>query len=194
MADTRGRLETEIFANQWTSNPELEAIKARVLELEEEAEKLREVQSLAERQLMYNPLAALFYHMNHEERIDADNRSVYVGNVDYSATAAELKVYFSGCGSVNRVTILCDRVTGHPKGFAYIEFSERDSVGTAMTLDNTLFRGRVIKVSPKRTNIPGITNRGGQRGRPWARGNRFNNGFQGRFRGNGRVQPWSDHY
>lgn len=33
--------------------------------------------------------------------------------------------------------------------FAYIEFSERDAVGTAMTLDNTLFRGRVIKVSRK---------------------------------------------
>ncbi|XP_063044789.1 embryonic polyadenylate-binding protein 2 isoform X2 [Engraulis encrasicolus] len=196
MSDTRGRLDTDIFSKQITSTTELDAIKQRVQELEKEAEKLREVHSFGERQLMYNPLVALFYQMSHEERIDADNRSVYVGNVDYGATALELKVHFSGCGAVNRVTILCDKVTGHPKGFAYIEFSERDSVVTAMTLDNTLFRGRIIKVLPKRTNIPGMTNRGGNRGRPWAQGGRgrFSNEFQGRSRGNGRIQPWSDHY
>lgn len=90
--------------------------------------------------------------------------------VDYGATADELEMYFNGCGHVNRVTIPYNRFTGHPKGyvswlqnkwyfhiqhvlwvyfpcsFAYIEFSERESVRTAMTLDETLFRGRVIKV------------------------------------------------
>ncbi|KPP77392.1 hypothetical protein Z043_103185 [Scleropages formosus] len=108
--------------------------------------------------------------------------------VDYGATADELEIHFNGCGPVNRVTILCDKFTGHPKGFAYIEFSDRDSVRTAMALDETLFRGRVIKVLPKRTNMPGIstTDRGGYRGgRSRARGfrtSRFNSGFQGRYR------------
>ena len=37
--------------------------------------------------------------------------------VDYSATAEELEQHFHGCGAVNRVTILCDKFTGHPKGF-----------------------------------------------------------------------------
>lgn len=36
--------------------------------------------------------------------------------VDYGATAEELEAHFHGCGSVNRVTILCDKYTGHPKG------------------------------------------------------------------------------
>lgn len=84
--------------------------------------------------------------MTPEERIDADHRSVYVGNVsfvcvphfidvgffffvdlgandlpvksqvDYGATADELEIHFNGCGPVNRVTILCDRFSGHPKG------------------------------------------------------------------------------
>ena len=36
--------------------------------------------------------------------------------VDYGATAEELEAHFHGCGSVNRVTILCDKFTGHPKG------------------------------------------------------------------------------
>lgn len=37
--------------------------------------------------------------------------------VDYGATAEELEQHFHGCGSVNRVTILCDKFTGHPKGY-----------------------------------------------------------------------------
>lgn len=36
--------------------------------------------------------------------------------VDYGATAEELEAHFHGCGSVNRVTILTDKFTGHPKG------------------------------------------------------------------------------
>ncbi|XP_036439786.1 embryonic polyadenylate-binding protein 2 [Colossoma macropomum] len=182
--DIKGALNS---GNQFAEDPELEAIKARVMEMEEEAEKLREVQYGGERQqLLYSPQAGLFYSMTHEERIDADNRSVYVGNVDYGTTADELEIHFNGCGHVNRVTILCDKFTGHPKGFAYIEFSDRESVRTAMALDETLFRGRLIKVLPKRTNMPGISTtdrgflRGGRfRGRGF-RGSRFNNG---RFRG-----------
>ena len=40
--------------------------------------------------------------------------------VDYSATAEELEQHFHGCGAVNRVTILCDKFTGHPKGFVIL--------------------------------------------------------------------------
>lgn len=70
-----------------------------------------------------------------------------VNQVDYGATAEELEQHFHGCGSINRVTILCNKFDGHPKGFAYIEFAERDSVQTAMAMDESLFRGRQIKVS-----------------------------------------------
>jgi hypothetical protein len=45
---------------------------------------------------------------------EADNRSVYVGQVDYSATPEELQVHFKDCGTVNRVTILTDKM-GNPK-------------------------------------------------------------------------------
>jgi len=40
--------------------------------------------------------------------------------VDYGSTAEELESHFHGCGAVSRVTILCDKFTGHPKGFAFI--------------------------------------------------------------------------
>lgn len=71
---------------------------------------------------------------------------VYFIQVDYAATAEELETHFHGCGSINRVTILCNKFDGHPKGFAYIEFADMDSVNTAMAMDDSLFRGRQIKV------------------------------------------------
>ncbi len=95
--------------------------------------------------------------MSAEEKMDADARSIYVGNVDYSATAQELEAHFHGCGSINRVTILCDKFSGHPKGFAYVEFGDKDSVQTAQALDDSLFKGRQIKVNAKRSNRPGIS-------------------------------------
>ena len=50
-------------------------------------------------------------NLSFEEKIEVDNKSVYIGNVDYCATAEELEQHFRGCGSINRV--------------AYVEFSEK---------------------------------------------------------------------
>ena len=55
---------------------------------------------------------------------------MYVGQVEYSATPEELQEHFAECGTVNRVTILCDRYR-QPKGFAYIEFAEPEAVEAA---------------------------------------------------------------
>nr|CAD7196187.1 unnamed protein product [Timema douglasi] len=128
---------------------ELEAIKVRLREMEEEAEKLKQLQSEVDKQMNLGSPPGISYPLNMslEEKMEVDNRSIYVGNVDYGATAEELEQHFHGCGSINRVTILCNKYDGHPKGFAYIEFAERDSVQTAMAMDESLFRGRQIKVS-----------------------------------------------
>jgi RNA recognition motif-containing protein len=77
---------------------------------------------------------------------DVDARSVYVGNVDYSTTPEELQEFFNSCGIVNRITILCDKFTGHPKGYAYVEFKDVDSVANAMLLNDSEFKGRPLKV------------------------------------------------
>ncbi|XP_077170172.1 polyadenylate-binding protein 2 isoform X2 [Paroedura picta] len=193
------------------SPEELEAIKARVREMEEEAEKLKELQNEVEKQMNMSPPPgnAGPVIMSLEEKMEADARSIYVGNVDYGATAEELEAHFHGCGSVNRVTILCDKYTGHPKGFAYIEFSDKVSVRTSLALDESLFRGRQIKVTPKRTNRPGIstTDRGFPRTRYRGRGSgysssraRFYSGFSSRpprgraYRGRARSTSWYSPY
>nr|CAG4648947.1 EOG090X0FQT [Polyphemus pediculus] len=109
-------------------DPELEAIKARVREMEEEAEKLKMLQSEVEKQISSPQGVTSPLNMSIEDKMEVDGRSVYVGNVDYGATAEELEQHFHGCGSINRVTILCNKYDGHPKGFAYVEFGDKDSV------------------------------------------------------------------
>jgi len=154
-------------ADQMMEDPELEAIKARVREMEEEAEKLKMLQSEVEKQINSPQGVTSPLNMSIEDKMEVDGRSVFVGNVDYGATAEELEQHFHGCGSINRVTILCNKYDGNPKGFAYVEFCDKDSVQTAMALDESLFRGRQIKVMLKRTNRPGIssTNRPPRGGR-----------------------------
>jgi polyadenylate-binding protein 2 len=86
---------------------EISAMKRRVAEMEEEAAKLREMQATLDQQS--SDLR--------EDKEDIDNRSIFVGNVDYSASPEEIQAHFQSCGSINRVTILLDKFTGHPKGF-----------------------------------------------------------------------------
>ena len=76
----------------------------------------------------------IYYMWFSNLKVEVDARSCYVGNVDYGATAEELEQHFHGCGSINRVTILCNKFDGNPKGFAYVEFTDKDSVDTAMAL------------------------------------------------------------
>ncbi|KAK4697160.1 polyadenylate-binding protein 2, partial [Lecanoromycetidae sp. Uapishka_2] len=135
---------------------EISAMKRRVAEMEAEAAKLREMQASLDQQ--DNDLR--------EDKEDIDARSIFVGNVDYGASPEEIQAHFQSCGSINRVTILLDKFTGHPKGYAYVEFTEPQLVAQALVLNESIFRGRNLKVVPKRTNLPGMTRggRGGGRG------------------------------
>uniref|UniRef100_T1J867 RRM domain-containing protein n=1 Tax=Strigamia maritima TaxID=126957 RepID=T1J867_STRMM len=85
-------------------------------------------------------------------RMKADSRSIYINNVNYTATAAELQEHFITCGSIKRVTTPQDR-TGRPKGIAYIEFDENYSVAIALALHETIFQERSIGVFQKRSTL-----------------------------------------
>ncbi|CAI2183205.1 13197_t:CDS:2 [Funneliformis geosporum] len=158
---------------------EIEAMKQRVKEMEEEAAKLREMQAQVEKEMNLT---------SEEDKEAIDARSIYVGNVDYAATPEDLQNHFQSCGTINRVTILCDKWSGHPKGYAYVEFADPSLVANAMSLDNTVLRGRAIKVTAKRTNIPGYTStrgRGGRSARASWRGGYYGHGayYSPTFRG-----------
>lgn len=160
---------TATLADYDGEDPELEAMKRRVREMEEEASKLREMQAQVEREMS----AAGIEGAGTGSSAETDARSVYVGNVDYGATPEELQSHFQACGTINRITILCDRWTGQPKGYAYVEFADPTHVANAMALNESLFRNRLIKVGSKRTNVPGFNARGRGRG---ARGGGYRGG------------------
>lgn len=82
-----------------------------------------------------------------EERKESDSRSIYIGNVDWDTTPPELQEHFSACGIVERVTIKVDKRTNKPMGYAYMAFESADNVELALAMDDSVFKGRVIKVS-----------------------------------------------
>jgi polyadenylate-binding protein 2 len=88
------------------------------------------------------------------DKASVDKLSIYVGQVDYSTTPEELLSHFEPCGQVERVTINCDKFTGRPKGFAYLEFQSEEAVQNALKLDGSSFKGRNLKVTRKRVNDP----------------------------------------
>jgi polyadenylate-binding protein 2 len=89
-----------------------------------------------------------------KDKETVDSLSIYVGQVDYSATAEELVAHFEPCGAIERVTINCDKFTGKPKGFAYLEFQTEEAVVNALKLDGSTFKNRTLKVTRKRVNDP----------------------------------------
>ncbi len=78
-------------------------MQRRVKEMEEELDKLSKMQQQVEKQIS-------------SAADSVDEKSIYVGQVDYNATPEELRAHFAPCGTINRVTILCDKISGHPKG------------------------------------------------------------------------------
>ncbi|KAI7828243.1 hypothetical protein BC939DRAFT_394448, partial [Gamsiella multidivaricata] len=115
---------------------EIKAMKQCVKEMEVEAAKLREMQAQAEKEM----------NMIEEDKEAVDARSIYAGNVDWGSTPEELQAHFQSCGTINRTTILCDKWTGQPKGYAYVEFADAPSVANAMVMNESLFRARLINL------------------------------------------------
>ncbi|KAI4384699.1 hypothetical protein MLD38_002818 [Melastoma candidum] len=144
-----------------SGSKELEDMKRRLREIEEEAGSLRELQAKVEKEMGSNPDSSNM-SATLAEKEEVDSRSIYVGNVDYACTPEEVQQHFQSCGTVNRVTILTDKF-GQPKGFAYVEFVEVDAVQNAVLLNETELHGRALKVSAKRTNVPGMKQFRGRR-------------------------------
>ncbi|XP_031483955.1 polyadenylate-binding protein 2-like [Nymphaea colorata] len=153
---------------------ELGQMKRRLKEIEDEAGALREMQAKIEKEMGpgQDSSSAAATQASKEE---VDARSIYVGNVDYACTPEEVQQHFQSCGTVNRVTILTDKF-GQPKGFAYVEFDETDAVQNALLLNESELHGRQLKVSAKRTNVPGMKQYRGRRPNPYF-GSRFQRPF-----------------
>jgi RNA recognition motif-containing protein len=74
---------------------------------------------------------------------------IFVGNISFDATEQDLNDLFSGDGrQVDRVSIVTDRETGRPRGFAFVEMgSEADAAAAISALDGQELHGRALRVN-----------------------------------------------
>ncbi len=85
--------------------------------------------------------------------------NIFVGNLSYSTTQDDLHSAFANYGAVERVSIVTDRETGQPRGFAFVEMSEPDAAQAAISqLNGADLNGRALNVNEAR---PKPSNGGG---------------------------------
>jgi RNA recognition motif-containing protein len=107
--------------------------------------------------------------------------NIFVGNLSYQATQADLQAAFEAYGTVERVNLITDRDTGQPRGFAFVEMSDPQAAQTAIShLNGAELHGRAMNVNEARPKPAGG---GGGYG-----GNRSSSGGRGGSRGRG--QRW----
>jgi len=74
--------------------------------------------------------------------------TLYVGNLSYETSEADLNALFSGSGTVMSVALIKDRDTGSSKGFAFIEMSSQTEAEQAVKdINGALINNRSIKVN-----------------------------------------------
>ena len=108
---------------------------------------------------------------------------LYVGNLPFSATEADLEEAFGAFGTVQVVNIVTDRDTGRPRGFGFVEMSSDEEAQAAIAgLDNQDMGGRNLTVNVAKPREP---RRGGGGGGGGGRG-----GYGGGGGGGGRGGRW----
>jgi RNA recognition motif-containing protein len=95
---------------------------------------------------------------------------LFVGNLAYSTTEADLRSYFGTVAPPSQVVLPVDRETGRPRGFAFVEFQDRGHAEQAIQKFNgQVFNGRPLAVSEARAREdrgPGGPRPGGGFGGP----------------------------
>ncbi len=76
---------------------------------------------------------------------------LYVGNLSYETTEAELRELFSAHGTVESVNLITEGGSGRSKGFGFVEFRDDKEANAAIAaLNGTELRGRTINVNQAR--------------------------------------------
>ena len=113
------------------------------------------------------------------------SRKLYVGNLSYNTTEAELEELFSQSGSVESVRVMRDMATGRARGFGFVEMATEEEAQAAITATNGHeFGGRALTVNEARPQerTGGFGGGGGGRGGGYGGGN-------GGGRGGRRTEP-----
>ncbi|MSQ47297.1 MAG: hypothetical protein EXR78_02740 [Deltaproteobacteria bacterium] len=83
--------------------------------------------------------------------VGSSGTRLFVGNLPYTATNADLERLFTEAGKVASASVMTDRATGQSKGFAFIEMgSKEDAVAAIKRFDGREGIGRILKVNEAR--------------------------------------------
>ena len=92
----------------------------------------------------------------------AMSKRLYVGNLKYTVSSAQLQELFEQYGAVSSASVLSDRETGRSRGFGFVEMSDDDEALSAIeSLDGQDFDGRRLTVNEARPRTPGGGGEGG---------------------------------
>jgi len=93
-------------------------------------------------------------------------KSIFIGNLPFEASESDVRVTFEQYGEVRRVTMMTDRETGLPRGFAFVEMGSAEDAGKAISMFNGhSMENRAIVVNearPQTTRAPRGAGGGGR--------------------------------
>lgn len=96
--------------------------------------------------------------------------NIYIGNMSFDTTEDQLRQAFEGFGEVSTVSIITDKYSGEPRGFAFVEMPAKDEAIAAISgLNEQELNGRALNVNEAKPRAQsggrGGGGRGGGRGR-----------------------------
>ena len=107
---------------------------------------------------------------------------IYVGNLSFDVTEDEIAAAFGAYGKVESVSIPSDRVSGRPRGFAFVEMPAKAEADAAIAgLNGKPLKDRAMVVNESRPRTEGRS--GG------SYGNRRGGGYGGGYGGRGGGRP-----
>jgi RNA recognition motif-containing protein len=102
---------------------------------------------------------------------------IYVGNLPFSATEAQVRDLFAQHGAVESVALPADRETGRPRGFGFVEMPQAEAAKAIEALNGFSMGGRQLRVNEAQDRPRGP--------RPGGGGGRPGGGGGGGFRSGG---------
>jgi RNA recognition motif-containing protein len=92
--------------------------------------------------------------------------NIYIGNMSFDTTEDQLRQTFEGFGEVSTVNIITNKQTGEPRGFAFVEMSQKDEAMAAITgLTGQELNGRALNVNEAKPRAESGNRGGGNRSR-----------------------------
>ena len=91
-------------------------------------------------------------------------KKLYVGNLPFRATEADVEQLFAQHGEVQSVAMINDRETGRPRGFGFVEMDDEGAMKAMQALDGFEMMGRALRVNEAQERRGGGGGGGGYRG------------------------------